>query len=550
ARMIEIRSELQQLQSQYEINRQLMSQLRSINKDDASAAQPSTSNPTLIRIQNLQSELARLEELNGILDENLTSRISYGADPIKEQLRQYEDILRLYTEQKEKLVITAKEDGVVGAVFCREGEMVSAFDSIATLHTKSPSFVQGYIHEQLHSSIGLGQKVLVRSMAKEKDVVQGEVIGIGTRIVEYPIRLRKVPEVLMWGREVTVRIPPNSGFLLGEKVAISFEKADDNETFSLKNMVSGLFTRAEAVPYEPDTEITSSLVNIVYNGEEVLKDAIEASGVLYLDDIQKYCVISDEHSVLFLMNGDGVIEKSVKIEGVDKIDDMESITTDDSGYIYIAASQNPKKKGTLPDARRLFIRVKRTGEKFVLDAKVFLIDLLQEAVKGNSNADLVMLMNIDKEKRLPDIEGIAYKNNNLYVGFKDPLVNKKSAIVKIKDINDVFKTNSIKPENVELACLLPLKNEKLHVTYRISDLCFINDDLYILGRGVSPISGVEMGSLWVLFQKTKIPGMVYEIPDSKPEGIACDKAKKSVLLICDNGDEKPSQFTIIEDILR
>src|SRR5690554_3764163 len=33
SRIIEIRSELQQLQSQYEINRQLMSQLRSINRD-------------------------------------------------------------------------------------------------------------------------------------------------------------------------------------------------------------------------------------------------------------------------------------------------------------------------------------------------------------------------------------------------------------------------------------------------------------------------------------------------------------------------------------
>lgn len=51
ARFIEILSELQQLQSQYEINRKLMKQLRSINTEDHGT---SDSNPTLIRIQNLK----------------------------------------------------------------------------------------------------------------------------------------------------------------------------------------------------------------------------------------------------------------------------------------------------------------------------------------------------------------------------------------------------------------------------------------------------------------------------------------------------------------
>lgn len=542
SRIIEIRSELQQLQSQYEINRQLMSQLRSINKD-AIGNVSDGSNPTSIRIKSLQKELARLEELNNIMDDNLSSRISYGADPIKEQLKQYEDILRLYSEQKEKLVITAQNNGVIGAVFYRQGEMVSAFDSIATLHSKSPSFVQGYIHERLHSSIGLKQKVIVKSMTNKKDVVQGEVVGIGTRIVEYPVRLRKVPEVQMWGREVNIRIPPNSGFLLGEKVVISFEKPGEDEGFSLRKLFSGFLTRAELVKDESETEIPlSQLINIVFN-KEVSSERIEASGVLYLDDIQKYCVISDEHSDLFLMDRDGVIEKKVNIDGLEKMDDMEAITMDDSGYIYIASSQNPKKKGTLPDSRRLLVRLKRTGEEFTLDGKVKFINILQDAMKSDTGVPWASLVKIDKDKRFPDVEGIAYKDNCLYVGFKDPLIDNQSAILKIDDIEKAFETQSLKIESVHIWRLLSLNDRKTGITHRISDLCFVNDDLYILSRGK------DTGSLWVLFQNTKIPGMIYEIPDSRPEGLTYDKEKNSILITFDNGENKASQFTIIEDVL-
>ncbi|HLV33069.1 MAG TPA: biotin/lipoyl-binding protein [Chitinispirillaceae bacterium] len=546
SRIIEIRSELQQLQSQYEINRQLMSQLRSINRDAIENVSDGN-NPTEIRMKSLQKELVRLEELNSIMDDNLSSRISYGADPIKEQLKQYEDILRLYSEQKEKLVITAKNDGVVGAVFYRQGEMVSAFDSIATLHSKSPSFVQGYIHERLHSSIGLGQKVIVKSMTNKKDMVQGEVIGIGTRIVEYPVRLRKVPEVQMWGREVSVRIPPNSGFLLGEKVVISFEKTREEGSSALKDLFNSFLSRAESVQDSETVIPSSNLINIVYVDEEMSSVGIEASGAIYLDDIQKYCIVSDEHTDLFLMNRDGVIEKTVKIDGLDKMDDMEAITMDDSGYIYIASSQNPKKNGKLPDSRRLLVRLKRNGEEFVLDGKILLINILQDAMKSDSGVSWASLVKIDKDKRLPDVEGIAYKDDCLYIGFKDPLIGNKSAILKIDDIENVFESQNLKAENVHLWRLLSLKDKKNSVIYRISDLCFINDDLYILSRGKD--ESEHMGSLWVLFQNTKIPGMIYEIHDSKPEGLTYDKNGNRILITFDNGEKKASQFTTIEDVL-
>jgi len=64
-------------------------------------------------------------------------------------------------------------------------------------------------------------KVRVVSMANKSAATIGEVVGVGARIVEYPLRLRKRPDIQMWGREVQILIPPENQFLLGEKLIIT-----------------------------------------------------------------------------------------------------------------------------------------------------------------------------------------------------------------------------------------------------------------------------------------------------------------------------------------
>ena len=270
SRINEIRSELQQLQSQYEINRRMMKQLRSIEMDGSSDG-TGQSNPTIIKIQNLKTELTRLENSNAIMDDNLHSQISLGVDPLMEQLKQYEDLLRLYTEQRDNLVIIAPSDGAIGTINYNKGEMVSAFDSIATISSISPSFVLGYIHENMYSSVSIGQKVIVRSMADKDNQVYGEIIGVGTRIVEYPVRLRKVQDLQMWGREVTVKIPSDNHFLLGEKVIIYVDEPGQffRSLAGLSSPISNQISQNDSTMSVP----TSVICNIT--GPDSLKSAAE-----------------------------------------------------------------------------------------------------------------------------------------------------------------------------------------------------------------------------------------------------------------------------------
>jgi HlyD family secretion protein len=51
--------------------------------------------------------------------------------------------------------------------------------------------------------------------------VKGKVVGLSSRIVEFPMRMWKMPEMPIHGREVIITIPAENSFLLGEMVTIS-----------------------------------------------------------------------------------------------------------------------------------------------------------------------------------------------------------------------------------------------------------------------------------------------------------------------------------------
>jgi HlyD family secretion protein len=109
---------------------------------------------------------------------------------------------------------------MIGMVKFKEGEKVSPFDTILTLHPAAPSYVKGYIHENVYSRVATGDTVEVRSFTDNRQATTGKVAGVGSRIVIYPERLQKRVDIPIWGREVIIKIPDNNSFLLGEKVLI------------------------------------------------------------------------------------------------------------------------------------------------------------------------------------------------------------------------------------------------------------------------------------------------------------------------------------------
>jgi HlyD family secretion protein len=218
-RINEINAQIRELEAQYELNKKLVKELRSLKTEQVDEGD--STNPIITQIKGLKRQLELVSNPVQAQIAFLDSKLTDSNDPIQSQGRRYADELVLLQEQQLKLVKRAPISGMIGMVKFKEGERVSPFDTILTLHTAAPSHVKGYIHERVYSRVAAGDTVNVASFADDKAAILGVVIGVGSRIVDYPERLRSRQEIPIWGREVIIRIPDKNSLLLGEKVLIS-----------------------------------------------------------------------------------------------------------------------------------------------------------------------------------------------------------------------------------------------------------------------------------------------------------------------------------------
>lgn len=210
-----------QLNNKQQINKGLTANLRSIQQDPDARPQEGMKNPLQVQAESLKKELELGTHLTQVkintLKETLNSSKAAGSIQLK-GLEEERDVLQA---ERKDLLKHSPITGVIGSINFKEGEKVSPFDPILTVHSRSPAYVEGYIHENVYSRISVKDKVRVVSMANKGAATIGEVVGVGARIVEYPVRLRKRPDIQTWGREVQILIPPENRFLLGEKLVIT-----------------------------------------------------------------------------------------------------------------------------------------------------------------------------------------------------------------------------------------------------------------------------------------------------------------------------------------
>jgi multidrug resistance efflux pump len=121
------------------------------------------------------------------------------------------------------MIITAPYDGLVGNIHGRVGEHQSSFSTLVTFYEQHPTLVKGYVHESLLLQVKLNDSLDVVSMVRPELFCRGQVVALGTRVVEIPERLRKMPEIKAYGREILVAIPTKNDFLQKEKVQLFIE---------------------------------------------------------------------------------------------------------------------------------------------------------------------------------------------------------------------------------------------------------------------------------------------------------------------------------------
>lgn len=538
----EITGQIAELENEYNINRKLLSDLKSVPGDKAN--EPGSENsPIMLKIRNLKKELSLSVNSLVVQIELLQKTLDYSNAPVEIQVERLEKELVLLKKENSQLNIYAQISGIIGSVNFKPGEKASPFAPILTLHARTPSLIKGYIFENAYAKIKMGDKVDVSSCNEVDCKIPGQVVGIGARIVEYPVRLRKHPDFQMWGREVVIRIPENNPFILGEKVSIASSQKNKGFALRIRNMFSPDESRAGT--QDPDSQKSDSKFHFV----KIDKKSIEASGIMYLKDIQQYLVISDDTKgdkpLLYLLDSNGNVKDEALMEGCDKIEDMESMAEAENGILYIASSSSASKKGKVKEQRSKLLSVHRDQAAFSLLREVDLYSGLKACAEKNRGKEWAdFILNGMAEDSI-DIEGMFYRDGALFLGFKAPLTDGQSVILRVADIESFMYAGELSGDQVSIWKKIILKCEDGSVQERISDLCYLGDTLYITGTFEENEKGLHSGSLWRLDEITGTAARLMIFNGRAPEGISSGDDPDSLIICFDGGSREKSEITKI-----
>ena len=223
----EIQRQVDMLESKQQINKSLIEDLKSIEI----TKELSSSNPVEIQLQSLKKEIAIATKSYNTELQKYRNELFSTNNPFQIQINQLKNNLNFVTQEKENLTILAPNDGIIGTILCKEGEQFPSFETLMTIYEEKPSKVKGYVLESLILHISIGDDVLVNSSVLNTSSTRGKVVGMGSRIIEIPERLRKNPIIKTYGREIIIKIPKDNSLLQKEKVTIKFPVVEQDNNF-------------------------------------------------------------------------------------------------------------------------------------------------------------------------------------------------------------------------------------------------------------------------------------------------------------------------------
>ncbi|WP_291515580.1 biotin/lipoyl-binding protein [Bdellovibrio sp. ArHS] len=482
------------------------------------------------RYDRLLAELKLRREIAYLTKDN--SKMPEGADPLLVDLNDTKKEMSLLENRLRNLFVFAELDGAVGAVNFKNGEKAPAFAPLVTLVPVNPSYINGYVNENLHATVHVGQLVDVISASGQK--IQGRVSSVGTRIVQIPDRVLRIQSLPAWGREVVVKIPSANGFLVGEKVSVK------------KSWGITLFSTAQAEQAGAAEDSFQSLEEINFPRRITELFQPEISGIVYIPDIHQFAMISDDYPedrpAILLMNTKGeVAEQMLPIEGLERMEDIESISSD-GDFLYLLSSLSATKKENLKDARQLFVKVRRNGIRFTLQKQVDLRKALLGALSRSQDKVLQAVFKQSQGTRLHDleVEGHFVKNGDLYIALKRPLVFAgEGLILKLANAEKIFATGVLESRNVSVALRFPLSLPGKPTRLYLSDMISLEDHIYVSTSCVSE----KCSAVWRINPETGASELIQEFNLKKLEGIAIGPSGHQIFGVFDN--KKGGKFITI-----
>jgi len=139
------------------------------------------------------------------------------------QEKEFYDEIKALQEEENQLVRKAEIHGTIGSVSAQTGELLSPYSNILSIYELNPSVIKAIMNEGYKYEAEVGQIVMVESTNRRYQI-EGKVFEIGSRIIEFPNRLKSNQAIPMYGQELFIRIPKENNFLNGERVLVTIKK--------------------------------------------------------------------------------------------------------------------------------------------------------------------------------------------------------------------------------------------------------------------------------------------------------------------------------------
>ncbi|WP_413575465.1 HlyD family secretion protein [Bdellovibrio sp. HCB290] len=482
------------------------------------------------RYDKLNAEMHLRQQLAGVVKD--LGHLARQADPLLVDLEDTRKEIALIEGRMKNLFVFAEVDGAVGAVNFKNGEQAPAFAPLITLVPLNPTYVNGYINENLSSTLAVGQMVEVSSTSGK--VVRGSVVSIGSRIVQIPERLLRIQSLVAWGREVVIKIPRNNEFLLGEKVFVQ-----KKWSLSFLNMAHADEARSGSdIPQQAPREMDIPL-NIV----ETYKP--EMSGVVFVPELKQFVLVSDDYPedrpVLFLMNEQGQIQPhQIPVSGLSAMADIESVSVQGDN-MYLLSSLSATKKGKLKEERQLFAQIKRTGLRYNVEHYVDLRKPLLQALKDSRDPVLKSIYDADlaTTKEGFEVEGHTVDNKDLYLSLKGPVINRNEGLIlKVSNFASVFE-GTLKSDQVTLAARFEMKLPHQDVELVLTDLIRQGDKFYL----ASTCRGASCSAIWTVDAVSGRSELLHEFRMRHLEGLAIHPENHQMFAVFDS--KSSSQYAVV-----
>ncbi|MBU0713042.1 HlyD family secretion protein [bacterium] len=499
------------------------------------------------RVRESQQSRKKLEEAN--LD-NITKSM------LLERMERAEDLRREIDASEYRIhlrTIITPCDGYVTEILANAGDVVQEFIPCVTIEESKASYLIVYLPEKARLKPEPGMLVKVYSPRNSDFNTTGTVTFIHPGFTMADERLSFRGQ-FFWARKVHVELDQNHNLIPSEVVYV---KINAKHPSKLKNNSA----KASKKPllkteHQPGNHPPIKNLKVPVSLQQLSR--FEPSGVVWLPDLKKYLIVSDDTGIqntkndhapyLFLMDKTGAVDaEPVLLSGTNTINDLEAITAVDDNTYYLLASQNISKNGKRPRNREYLVKMTHDGDQFKVQNRVnFLSLILRSYDTDKLNALGLQHYAVDGHPEL-NIEAAAYSGDALYIGLKQPVSDKGAIIWKLSNPDSIFQNQPLSPDQLSIYGTVDLGENA-----GISDLSFDqNGILWALSTIPNASKEKQLGSLHRIrrFADGHLEAdRIYDFPNIKPEGL-CHQNDGQMLIVFDNDDELPSFCTIDGDLL-